>query len=299
MLRETYAQVEPVLGDLNSSIVIEHEATKADMVFHFASCDDVSSARAISRGLARTELKKPVYWFHTSGAMIMTSESLQGRKFGTELSKVYNDWDGVQELVSLPDSAPHRHVDKIVLDSASDQVKVAIVCPPTVYGSTRGIGNPRSMQINEIVRVFLTNGFAFQVNEGQNVWHQVHVQDLADLYLLFAQDAISEDPRATYNEQGYYLSENGSFYWGDICKEAAKIACASGLIQEADVRSLSPGMTARIWPRYNSFLGTTSKGLSIRANRLLGWTPHRPDIFTTLPYIVNQEASVLLARLAM
>lgn len=45
--------------------------------------------------------------------------------------------DGVQELVNLPDHAFHRNVDKIVLETASkysDVVKVALVCPPTIYG---------------------------------------------------------------------------------------------------------------------------------------------------------------------
>lgn len=52
-------------------------------------------------------------------------------------TKEYNDWDGVTELTSLPDTAFHRNVDKVVLEIGSvysDIVKTAIVCPPTIYG---------------------------------------------------------------------------------------------------------------------------------------------------------------------
>ena len=51
--------------------------------------------------------------------------------------KVYNDWEGVEELLTLPDHAFHRNVDKLVLEAAAtheDLLKVALVCPPTIYG---------------------------------------------------------------------------------------------------------------------------------------------------------------------
>lgn len=52
---------------------------------------------------------------------------------------MYEDWDGVEELINLPDHAFHQKVDKRVLDAArkhGDVLKVALVCPPTIYGST-------------------------------------------------------------------------------------------------------------------------------------------------------------------
>lgn len=49
----------------------------------------------------------------------------------------YDDLEGVDKLTSLPDDAFHRDVDKVVLEAGikySDNVKIAIVCPPTIYG---------------------------------------------------------------------------------------------------------------------------------------------------------------------
>jgi len=72
---------------------------------------------------------------------------VQLRTFGELEGKVYDDWDGIDELTSLPDSAAHRNVDKIFLEAGSDDsgpVRTAIVCPTTIYGVGRGAGNTRS-----------------------------------------------------------------------------------------------------------------------------------------------------------
>jgi hypothetical protein len=52
-------------------------------------------------------------------------------------AKIFDDWDGVKEIVSIPDHAFHRDVDKIVLEAAGSHVDVlraAIISPVTVYG---------------------------------------------------------------------------------------------------------------------------------------------------------------------
>lgn len=59
--------------------------------------------------------------------------------YGETSDKLHDDWDGVGELISMPDSAAHRHVDKVVLAASHahpDKIKTAIVCPPTIYGKT-------------------------------------------------------------------------------------------------------------------------------------------------------------------
>ena len=119
---------EIVYGDLSSTDLIEEESAKAEIVYHFANCDDEPSANAISRGLSRTS----GFWIHTSGTGILTYETVEKNGFGDEMPTSYNDWDGIEELTSITDKAIHRNVDKIVLASGSDKVKTAIVCPPCI-----------------------------------------------------------------------------------------------------------------------------------------------------------------------
>lgn len=99
--------------------------------------DHVGSAKAIAAGLVAGHTREnPGYWLHTGGTGILTFEDSDSGEFGPS-DKVYDDWDGVEELLNLPDHAFHRNVDQIVLDAAAkyaDVLKVALVCPPTIYG---------------------------------------------------------------------------------------------------------------------------------------------------------------------
>jgi len=100
--------------------------------------DHEGAARAIAKGLAAGHSPdKPGFWLHTSGTGILTFADSRKDRYGEPDDKVYNDLEGVAELTGLPDDAFHRNVDKLVLDAAkqyADRVKVAVVCPPTIYG---------------------------------------------------------------------------------------------------------------------------------------------------------------------
>lgn len=74
---------------------------------------------------------------HTGGTGILTFADSDKNEYGNKSEKVYNDWDGVDELLNLPDHAFHRNVDQLVLEAGAkyaDVVKLALVCPPTIYG---------------------------------------------------------------------------------------------------------------------------------------------------------------------
>jgi hypothetical protein len=98
----------------------------------------VNAARAIAAGLSSGHTSSnPGYWLHTGGTGILTYFDSRDGKLGENSEKVFNDFEGVDELVNLPSEAFHRNVDEIVLDCGSkegDKVKTALVCPPTIYG---------------------------------------------------------------------------------------------------------------------------------------------------------------------
>ena len=135
-----YSKIRLVYGDLDSFDLIAEEAAKADIIMHFANCDHEASANAIIKGLSASS--KPGYFIHTSGTGILTVEDVMASRYGRENPKVYDDWENVAEVTSLPDEAWHRNVDKIVLGASrkTPSIKTAIVCPPTIYGPGRGPG---------------------------------------------------------------------------------------------------------------------------------------------------------------
>lgn len=62
----------------------------------------------------------------------------------------YDDIADIEKVISLPDEAIHRNIDKIVLaasaNSAGGAVRTAIVGPPCISGAGRGPVNTRSIQ---------------------------------------------------------------------------------------------------------------------------------------------------------
>lgn len=287
-----YAKVRLVYGDLDTTDLIAEEASKADIVMHFANCDHQASAKAIIEGLSRSP-KSEVFYIHTSGTGILTSETFEKNAFGDELTLAYDDWDGIKELWSLPDHAVHRPVDKIVQASWSDKVKSAIVCPPTIYGKGRGPDNQSSLQADKSTASMLKHKKGWVIGQGENVWHQVHVHDLSDLFLHLAEAAANGGPPATWNDQGYYLAENGEFVWGDILRAIAKDAHSKGLIPSPDAANMSTEEIQPLFEGAQYYVGTNSRGVSKRGKTLFGWKPHRPTLLEEIPSLVDREARAL------
>ena len=226
----------------------------------------------------------------------MIWETAEKNSFGTELPKVYDDWDGIKEVTSMPESASHRPVDKIVLRmSSTDQqaIKTAIVCPPCIYGRGRGPDNQRSIQVYEAVKAVLKRKQGFIPMKGENVWHEVNVHDLSDLFVLLGEAAAAGGGKATWNEDGYYFAENGSFVWKDIFQDIATIAKKKGLVESDETPSLSADELNELHPIATYIWGSNSRGKATRARELLGWEPHGESLKDDLPDIVEAEARAL------
>jgi len=291
-LKATYPKVTTVKGDLDSANVIEAEAAKADIILHFADCDHVPSAKAFAKALsARSDT---VYFIHTSGAALLP-DIKKPELFGKppQEAEHYSDVASLKTITSLPEDGRHLHrdVDSVVL-GMSGNVNTAIVCPPTIYGPGTGTGNNRSNQIPELTRLSISRGQSFQVNEGKNVWNNVHVADLSDLYLLLTEAAASGGGKADWKDQGYYFAENGLHVWGEISAVLGKKLKAKGLAKTEEVESLSPEEIVKFSPFGAVLWGTNSSGKADRA-RKLGWVPKGESLVDTLDAVIESEARSL------
>ncbi|KAE8356168.1 hypothetical protein BDV28DRAFT_127762 [Aspergillus coremiiformis] len=291
-----YPNVRIVDGDLNSANIIEEEVKNADIVLNCADCDHVASAEAIAKGAAHHTPTQPVWLIHTSGTGILTVEDFRTNTWGLYRSKEHNDWDGVHELLNLPDDSLHRNVDKIIIEAGQrkpQSVNTAIVCPPTIYGSGRGPVNQKSIQVYLLAAAVLKREKGFLVGEGKNIWHAVHVEDLSDVYRALADAAAAGGGKATWNDKGYYFAENRQFVWGDIQREVARVAYEKKLIPSPDVESLSDAQITELNELGLYAWGSTSRGQALRARQLLGWSPNKPSLEELIPEIVDIEAKSL------
>jgi nucleoside-diphosphate-sugar epimerase len=302
-VQKQYPDVKLAIGSLDDSEVIKKAASEADIVIHTAeSSDHQGSARAIAAGLRSTHSSSnPGYYIHISGTGILCWYDQDNKRYGKAPlpEQSYNDLEGVDKVTSLPDTAFHRDVDKIVLEEAAkdpEAVKVAIVCPPTIYGTGRGPTNQRSRQIPGLAETTLEKGFGPIIGAGKTEWDNVHVYDLSKLLVQLSERAASsekKDEQELWGPKGYFFAENGKHKWSEISTLIAKEASKQGLIDSDETKVLDVdeaqkklGFQALSW-------GLNSHGEAKRARKYLGWKPESPSLEEWVPELVQTEAKLM------
>ncbi|KAL1638270.1 hypothetical protein SLS56_000078 [Neofusicoccum ribis] len=299
LVAKQYPKVRLVYGDLDSSELITEEAAKAEIVCNWANCDHAGAATAIIAGLSQRST--PSFYIHTSGTAILMIQDQQLRVFGEPSTKVYDDLSSIAEITSFPDEAWHRPIDKVVLaaGSAAPTLHPAIVCPPCIYGLGRGPGNARSSQVPELTRHTLARGRGFTVGGGQARWSEVHVQDLAAVFVRLVEEAAAAAApgggRATWGPQAYYFAEAGEFAWGEVAAAIAQEAAGKGLIASGEIDHLAPEEVEALVgnPFLGPIWGQNSRSRASRARELLGWKPVMPGLSEDVARNVELEAEKL------
>jgi len=253
----------------------------------------VGAATALLAGLSKSSVPGPSYLIHTSGTGVLAWADSEDGTYGFQREHSYNDLEGIKEVISLPDTAVHRNVDKIVLGASkgAGEIRTSIVCPPCIYGPGRGPDNQKSVQVYKYAAATLKRGKGFVINEGTNVWTESHVQDLSNIFLALVTAAMEPNGgKATWNAEGYYFSESGSFAWGDIGKAIAKIAHEKQLIGSAEVDTITEKQADDLLPWGSYLWGTNSRCKAQRASEVLGWKPQQKSLVELLSDIVDGEA---------
>ena len=242
--------IEPALGDMNDADRIRQLAADADAVINAADADHRLAVQAILAALAGTGKT----FIHTSGSGIVADCA-----GGESSAKIYEDDTPVHPL---PARVQRVALNQTILASAENGVRVSVIAPPMIYGRGRGV-NPHSIQVPRMIGVARRYGVAKYVGAGANIWSNVHVEDLADLYVR----ALEQSPAASF-----MYAENGECSMRQICEAISRMLgfggkTASMTIAEA-VAEYGDG------PANYSF-GSNSRVRAVRARRELGWSPSR------------------------
>lgn len=272
---------------------IAHAYSKTDTA---DSSDNEAGAKNIAKGIAAGHsAENPGYWIHTSGTSILTWYDAENKRNGEPPlpEQKYYDIQGVDRLLKLPDAAAHRVVDKIVQASISDAVKVAIICPPTIYGNGSGVVNQRSIQVPDLAKGSLEKGFAPIVGAGKTEWDNVHIDDLSDVFLKLAdatQDAEKAKNPEIFGPHAYFFAENGAHKWADVALWIAEAASKQGFLPEALTKTVSQEEVLLMEGDAVSSYGCNSKGVAERARKYLGWQPKGVPLQDTIGEVVASEA---------
>ena len=121
---------------------------------------------------------------------------------------MYDDLNDVSSILDLIRSHESRAVDNAILKISQEtpSIKTAIVFPPIIYGKGEGPVKQRSVQIPALSKVAIERGHAVRGGRGLAAWTNIHVADLARLFVLLAEKAEKgDDSDKIWGENGIYL----------------------------------------------------------------------------------------------
>ncbi|KAH8819898.1 hypothetical protein F5884DRAFT_718613 [Xylogone sp. PMI_703] len=294
-----HPEIRIVHGDLDDLELIEQEAAKTDIVCNFAHATHEPSAQAMARGLARRQAPGLGFLIHTMGSGTMIYDDVVNNRYGQSTAKVFNDLEGLQEVLAVPDFAHARGAENAVRAigiEAPERVRTAVVSTGSAYGLGRGIVKYRATAIHQLVKCTLHRGHALKVGEGKAAWRHVHVQDLSDLYLKLVEHAAAggnetEDGPAVWGgSDGFYFAENGEHVWGEFARSVLDEAKSRGLVTATEIVSISPEEAASLGKLAQFFWGCNARVEGRRAKQVLGWRPSGVPLQKELKTIVTAEA---------
>ena len=244
--------VEPVLGTLDDRSLLAAEAHRADAVVNAASSDHGGAVEALVEALAGSG--KPL--LHTSGSSIVATDAR-----GEASDAVFDDDTPFEPI---PDKAARVAIDRHVTGAAARGVRSVVLCNTLIYG--RGLGaHEESVQIPSLARQARRSGVPRHIGPGLNVWSTVHVEDMADLYLLALTGA---------RPGSFMFVENGEASFRDM---VGAIGRALGL-GEAQPWPMEAAVAEWGFERAAYALGSNSRVQEKRARAELGWSPRRPSV---------------------
>lgn len=240
--------VEPLLGSLDDTALVGDAARAADATINAASSDHRGAAEAICEALSGSG--KP--FLHTSGSSIV------GTRAGGKL--IGDIYDEDTQFEPSPARAARVALNEDILSYAEQGVQIVVLCPSLIYGLGRGI-EPHSMQAPWLIELAERDGVAKHVGPGENIWSNVHIDDLVDLYILALEHA---------SVGSFYFAENGENSMKEVCQAISKMLGFDG-----GTVAMTAEEAAAIWGDgpANATMGSNSRVRAKRARQALGWAP--------------------------
>lgn len=244
--------MDAVIGTLDDSQLLAQQARAADAVINAASSDHRGAVEALLDALRGSNK----VFLHTSGSSIVGDAS-----GGKSSDDIYYE-DNLPE--PTVDKADRVAIDNLVLAAAQDGVNSAVICNTLIYGHSLGV-NRDSVQLPRLLKQARKSGVVRHVGTGQNIWSNVHIEDVVALYQL----ALTKNVPGTF-----YFVESGEASFIDMTTAMAE---ALNLGEPQDW-PLPDAEAEWGYEMANYGLGSNSRVRGKHARDLLGWTPKRTSV---------------------
>ena len=249
--------VEPALGTLEDGAALAKLAAACDAVVDTASADNAASVEALLAALAGTRKA----YVRTSGSSVVGDLA-----WGEGGGRVF---DEDTPFRPGPGRAARVALDERVRAAAGAGLRTAVVSPSLIYGPGRDVEH-ESAQVPRLFALARKSGIARHVGRGENVWSNVHIDDLADLYVRVLEKAPAG---------ALYYAANGECSMREVCEAIGRAlgfgARAQPMSREESIAELGEGPAA-----YTS--GSNSRVRAARARRELGWAPRHDRLIPTI-----------------
>ncbi|MGG4094586.1 MULTISPECIES: NAD-dependent epimerase/dehydratase family protein [Paenibacillus] len=241
--------ITPVLGTLEDTETLTQYAQMSDAVIHTADSDHRLAVETFIEALRGSG--KP--FLHTSGSSVVgddaRGDSVSERIYDEETP--FTPMDIREERVAINNRVRRAGID--------DGVRSVVIVPSMIYGDALGLPT-ESDQLPQIIRKSREMAAGIHVGRGVNRWSNVHIKDLARLYLL----ALTKAPSASY-----FFAENGEESYGDIARSVSKALGFGGKTMSWPAEDAMAELGD--WARFA--IASNSRVRAVHARNLLGWQP--------------------------
>jgi nucleoside-diphosphate-sugar epimerase len=252
--------VEALKGDLTDTDLLADAASKADGVIHNAfdmstgdflasNMLDSKAVDALISGLSGTD--RPL--LYTSGTGVLGDT---GKEIYSEATPI-----APSPLPAVAALQKRLAIENTVLQSGG--FKGIVLRPPNTYG--RGDGHALLWMIRSAASRL--GAVPYLSVSGDNLWAFVHVEDLADLFVL----AIEKQPRG----QLFHAGAQSGLRTRDIATALAKGMGLGGKTIAMNAADLADAIGFAAMAEYWS---SNSQSSNEKAQRILGWRPQHLDL---------------------
>lgn len=247
------AGIETIVGSIHDEALLQFAISNADAVIHNAdSADDAYAADTIINALQGSGKT----FIFTSGSAIFG-----GKENGERNNFVFTEDIPLQPRLEM---ASRVLINQYVLQSARQNVRSIVIVPTMVYGEGLGL-KKHSIQLPALISFSKEKGFGAYFGKGENIWSNVHIEDLADLYVLALEKAKAGS---------LYYAENGSSTIKNLAEKISghhKLQAAQSVTVQEAVHTFGPA---------GGYFGFASNSLcnSDKARTELNWKPQHHSI---------------------
>lgn len=251
--RLTCKNIKSIVGQVHDERVLKRAMENADAVIHTAdSADDAYAADSFIQLLHGTGKT----FIFTSGSAI-----LGGKENGEANNFVFREDMPLQPRLEM---ASRVLINNFVLQAAQNNVRSIVIVPTMVYGNGLGFKKD-SIQLPALIRLAKEKGFGVYFGKGENIWSNLHIEDLADLYVL----ALEKAKPGTL-----YYAENGFSTLKELAENISKS------LHLAPAKSFSIQQAVDLFGPAGGYFGFASNSFCSagKARYELGWHPRYSSI---------------------